>query len=35
MQEVENNIQLLFQYTDGVASASEVSSSAAKNHYGY
>ncbi|MEH7422015.1 methyl-accepting chemotaxis protein [Bacillus thuringiensis] len=30
MQEVENNIQLLFQYTDGVASASEVSSSAAK-----
>ncbi|HEF1902556.1 TPA: MCP four helix bundle domain-containing protein [Bacillus cereus] len=30
MQEVENNIQLLFQYADGVASASEVSSSAAK-----
>ncbi|MES9782818.1 HAMP domain-containing methyl-accepting chemotaxis protein, partial [Bacillus thuringiensis] len=30
MQEVENNFQLLFQYTDGVASASEVSSSAAK-----
>ncbi|MDR4369574.1 methyl-accepting chemotaxis protein, partial [Bacillus cereus] len=30
MQEVENNIQLLFQHADGVASASEVSSSAAK-----
>ncbi|MDA4083258.1 methyl-accepting chemotaxis protein [Bacillus cereus] len=30
MQEVENNIQFLFQYADGVASASEVSSSAAK-----
>ncbi|KAA0775346.1 MULTISPECIES: methyl-accepting chemotaxis protein [Bacillus cereus group] len=30
MQEVENNIQLLFQYADGVVSASEVSSSAAK-----
>ncbi|HFK1750986.1 TPA: methyl-accepting chemotaxis protein [Bacillus cereus] len=30
MQEVENNIQLLFQHADGVVSASEVSSSAAK-----
>ncbi|MEH7281126.1 methyl-accepting chemotaxis protein [Bacillus toyonensis] len=30
MQEVENNIQLLFQYADGVVSASEVSSGAAK-----
>ncbi|PEF12635.1 methyl-accepting chemotaxis protein [Bacillus thuringiensis] len=30
MQEVENNIQLLFQHADGVASASEISSSAAK-----
>ncbi|MFF2882456.1 methyl-accepting chemotaxis protein [Bacillus toyonensis] len=30
MQEVENNIQLLFQHADGVVSASEVSSGAAK-----
>ncbi|WHY30273.1 methyl-accepting chemotaxis protein [Bacillus wiedmannii] len=30
MKEVENNIQLLFQHADGVVSASEVSSSAAK-----
>ncbi|PGO66438.1 methyl-accepting chemotaxis protein [Bacillus cereus] len=30
MQEVENNIQLLFQHADGVVSASEVSSSVAK-----
>ncbi|KAB2390722.1 methyl-accepting chemotaxis protein [Bacillus cereus] len=30
MQEVENNIQLLFQHADGVVSALEVSSSAAK-----
>ncbi|EJS62247.1 TPA: methyl-accepting chemotaxis protein [Bacillus thuringiensis] len=30
MEEVENNIQLLFQHADGVVSASEVSSSAAK-----
>ncbi|MCU4977637.1 methyl-accepting chemotaxis protein [Bacillus cereus] len=30
MQEVENNIQLLFQHADGVVSASGVSSSAAK-----
>ncbi|MGG0208463.1 methyl-accepting chemotaxis protein [Bacillus mycoides] len=30
MQEVENNIQLLFQHADGVVSLSEVSSSAAK-----
>ncbi|WP_423060117.1 methyl-accepting chemotaxis protein [Bacillus wiedmannii] len=30
MKEVDNNIQLLFQHADGVVSASEVSSSAAK-----
>ncbi|MED0873730.1 HAMP domain-containing methyl-accepting chemotaxis protein [Bacillus mobilis] len=30
MKEVENNIQLLFQHADGVVSASEVSSGAAK-----
>lgn len=30
MQKVENNIQLLFQHADGVVSASEVSSGAAK-----
>ncbi|MCU5095175.1 methyl-accepting chemotaxis protein [Bacillus wiedmannii] len=30
MQEVQNNIQLLFQHADGVVSASEVSSGAAK-----
>ncbi|MCC2328590.1 HAMP domain-containing methyl-accepting chemotaxis protein [Bacillus wiedmannii] len=30
MKEVENNVQLLFQHADGVVSASEVSSSAAK-----